>query len=356
MKRFGLLVLLTLVGFIPVGCGSKASAPPTLPSPTTYTYNYLQQLGANNFVNIFAPFEQPPAGTYASPTGVVVSGNYVFVADSFTGYISRFELNGTFDFSFWASFAGGDCCNDPDSAPIGMAVDNHNHLFVCNSEYAEIDVYDLNGNWEFLIDPDDVLDTPTGVAVDANENVYVADREQGVFKFAIDLGSIDIWDCCPPQFEFGSIVSSNYDFDAAWGIAVNPGGNNVYVSDYEDNIVQVLDTGLNYKSTIGTSSTWSGGGAPPLTGQLYEPAGLTLDNDGNLLVCDTELYEPGELYGRIQKFAPNGTFLAEFGNNPDGDPLLNGQLAAPMNVTVDANRNVYVADWFWGSVFEYSNH
>ena len=64
------------------------------------------------------------------------------------------------------------------------------------------------------------------------------------------------------------------------------------------------------------------------------PWGVTLDRDGNVYVADWR-------NDRIQKFSPNGEFMAAFGESGDGD----GQFQRPSSVAVDDEGLIYVADW-----------
>jgi uncharacterized protein (TIGR03663 family) len=68
-------------------------------------------------------------------------------------------------------------------------------------------------------------------------------------------------------------------------------------------------------------------------GLFIKPAGLAVDQDGNLYVADSG-------NNRIQKFDRDGSFLAEVG----GTGTANGQFSEPWGVAVDAQGNVYVAD------------
>ena len=73
-------------------------------------------------------------------------------------------------------------------------------------------------------------------------------------------------------------------------------------------------------------------GAPARV-NLILPAGIAVDRNGNFLVADTN-------NGRIEKFAPAGTFLDIIGTKGSGQ----GQLGAPNGIAVDSTGNIYVAD------------
>jgi len=75
------------------------------------------------------------------------------------------------------------------------------------------------------------------------------------------------------------------------------------------------------------------GGYGAAQGLFIKPAGLAVDQEGNLYVADSGNH-------RVQKFDRDGLFLAEVGGTGSG----NGQFNEPWGVAVDAQGNVYVAD------------
>jgi predicted membrane-bound mannosyltransferase/DNA-binding beta-propeller fold protein YncE len=75
------------------------------------------------------------------------------------------------------------------------------------------------------------------------------------------------------------------------------------------------------------------GGYGAANGLFVKPAGMAVDQEGNLYVADSGNH-------RIQKFGSDGVFLAQVGGAGKG----NGQFNEPWGVAVDAQGNVYVAD------------
>ena len=75
------------------------------------------------------------------------------------------------------------------------------------------------------------------------------------------------------------------------------------------------------------------GGYGAAEGLFIKPAGLAVDQEGNLYVADSGNH-------RVQKFDPNGVFLAQVGGLGTG----NGQFNEPWGLAVDAQGNLYVAD------------
>ena len=75
----------------------------------------------------------------------------------------------------------------------------------------------------------------------------------------------------------------------------------------------------------------SGQGNGP--GQFSSPRGIAVDTAGNFYVADT-------MNARVQKFSPEGNFLAAIGTAGSGE----GQLREPDGIAVDSVGNIYVAD------------
>jgi len=75
------------------------------------------------------------------------------------------------------------------------------------------------------------------------------------------------------------------------------------------------------------------GGRGAGKGELDSPTGIAVDASGNILVADTG-------NGRIEKFSPNGTFVSTIGSKGNGY----GQLGEPNGIAIDRSGNIYVAE------------
>ncbi len=156
--------------------------------------------------------------------------------------------------------------------------------------------------------------TPSGIAVDASGNVYVADTyNYRIQKFSPDSTLL---------LEWGTQGSGSGQFSVPRGVAVDANGN-VYVADTGNHRVQKFAPDSTFLMTWGTSGSAGG--------QFVTPWGIAVDAIGNVYVADAS---------RIQKFAPDSTFLMKWGVQGSG----NGQFSGAHGVAVDANGNVYVAD------------
>jgi len=153
------------------------------------------------------------------------------------------------------------------------------------------------------------FDSPTGIAVDANGNVLVADtNNRRIEKFS-------------PTGAFLSIMGQG-ELSAPNGIAVDRAGN-IYVADAGNHHVQKL-------AADGTFiAEWKG----PDAG-FYGPRRIAIGPDDSIYVVD-------QGRTRIVKFNPDGQMLTMWGTKGNGD----GQFDDPASVAVDpATSKVYVAD------------
>ena len=158
------------------------------------------------------------------------------------------------------------------------------------------------------------FDLPTGIAVDGNGNVLVADTNNGrIEKFSPTGSFLSI---------LGSKGTGQGQLAGPNGIAVDRTGN-IYVADASNHRVQKL-------AADGTSiAEWKG----PDAG-FYGPRRIAIGPDQSIYVVD-------QGRTRIVKFNPDGKLLTVWGTKGNGD----GQFDDPTSVAVDPTTDkVYVAD------------
>ena len=102
----------------------------------------------------------------------------------------------------------------------------------------------------------------------------------------------------------------------------------MYVSNWDKYVVQVLNADLSFSHTFGSRGSGQG--------QFERPVDMTIDSRGFvyviMIICDHDNH-------RIQKFTPEGQFVSSFGTKGSES----GQLYHPAGVTIDDNL-VYVSD------------
>jgi DNA-binding beta-propeller fold protein YncE len=158
------------------------------------------------------------------------------------------------------------------------------------------------------------FDSPTGIAVDGNGNILVADTNNGrIEKFSATGAFLSI---------LGTKGSGQGQFRAPNGIAVD-GTGNIYVTDAGNHRVEKLASDGKFVAE------WKG----PEPG-FYGPRRIAIGPDNSIYVVD-------QGHNRIAKFSPDGEVLAVWGSAGNGD----GQFNDPTSVAVDPSTNkIYVAD------------
>jgi hypothetical protein len=130
---------------------------------------------------------------------------------------------------------------------------------------------------------------------------------------------------------------SGASFDHPAGVAVD-GAGNVYVADqFNNKIRKITPTGL-VSTFAGTGAAGAGNG-PRLSATFDHPIDITLDAFGNLYVADRN-------NNRIRKIAADG-MVSTLAGSSEGFADALGELAQfdrPAGIAVDPSGNVYVAD------------
>ena len=298
--------------------------------------------------------------TFHEPSGVAVdaTGN-LYVADSknnrvrkidaFTGVIAT--LAGTGERTSYSAGLGdgGPATEATFHEPSGVAVDATGNLYVADTYNNR--VRKINAASGMITTPtESVFSTrPGGVAVDTAGNVYVADPHR-IRKIDAASGVIAPFSGGDDQTcEAAGGLADEARFFSPASIAIDSAGN-LFVVD--SNRVWKLDaTGL-VTVLAGTGQRTLGGdpgdGEPATEATFREPTGVAVDTTGNVYVADSEgnrIRKIDSATGVISTLAGKGWGTSYSGENlGDGGPAIEATFRVPIGVAVDATGNVYVAD------------
>lgn len=191
------------------------------------------------------------------PTGLALDGQYLFIADTGNNVIRRVDLStGTIttvagDFALGAGYSG-----DGHAATSAQ----------------------LNG--------------PTGVAVDAEGNLYIADTANNLVRKVDPGGTISTF---AGDYDLGAGYSGDGyaatagQLNAPNAVAVDAAGN-VFIADGGNNVIRRVEpTGTisTFAGNYGLGPGYAGDGGTATGAQLYDPAGIAVDSSGNLFVADS---------------------------------------------------------------------
>jgi uncharacterized protein (TIGR03437 family) len=290
------------------------------------------------------------------------SGN-IYIADTGNAYVRKVTSDGNINFiagdgSIGFTGDGGYATSAGLIAPFALAVDSSGNVYFAengDSRIRKIDAKSLdistvvgNGTPGFSGDGSDAtkaqMNSPTGLAVDSSGNLYIADSlnrrirkvasgsistfaGNGTFSYSGDGGAAGKAQLNTPQ---GVAVDTNF---------------NVYIADTLNNVVRKISANGTISNFAGNGGAGSSGdGSAATSAQLNGPQGLALDAAGNLFIADT-------LNAKVRKVsAANGAITTVAGSGTpgyagDGGAPASAQLNLPSGVAVDANNNLYIADF-----------
>lgn len=194
---------------------------------------------------------------------------------------------------------------------------------------------------------------PTGVAVDAQGAVYLAEGSIGSGS-GLDGGSFRIWKVAGGRIttaagdgyksfsgDFGPAALAQFNRPA--GMAFDSKGN-LYIADSENHRVRKITPEGVVTTVVGNALPgFSGDNGPATSAELNEPSGVAVDSKDNLYIADTGNNRVRMVFattGIIGTLAGNGN-TAFFG---DGGNSVLAALNRPRGVAVDADGAIYIAD------------
>lgn len=274
-------------------------------------------------------------GEFNDPTGIAVAGQEVFVADSRNGRIQVFDITGKFHRAFGQSGKGAGELG----RPMNLTV-HENRLYVAEFFNDRIQVFDLNGTSLRTIGAsgkgDAQFDAPGGVAIRNDGSLIVADFYNQRVQHLTGAGNfVRQWG------KTREIGVSAGEFNYPTDVAVAPDGT-LYVADGYGDRVQAFSPDGKFSHKWGGPFGMNIFG--PFNGWFAVVTGVAVGPEGNIFIADFYNH-------RVQKFAPDGTFLTSFGKQGSGQ----AQFQHPIALDVAEDGTVFVADYGNNRVQKWQN-
>ncbi|MBV7329405.1 hypothetical protein KFU94_14375 [Chloroflexi bacterium TSY] len=255
---------------------------------------------------------------------------------------------------------GGPATSAQFARPSGVAVDSMGNLFIADAGNARIrrveaatgivttvagtgqSGYNGEHGLAIHIQLDDIAD----IAIDKDDNLYVADRgNRRIRKVDAATGLVTTVagsGCCVHPGDRGPASSASLYMPS--GVAVDQSGN-LYIAEPKRHRIRKVDTTTGIITTMaGTSEVGDGGDDGLATGALlHEPTGVATDGGGNLFVADVgnhRIRKVDATTGLITTVAGSGTA----GDGGDDGLVTEAQLRRPADVAVDDTGNLFIAD------------
>jgi uncharacterized repeat protein (TIGR01451 family) len=317
-----------------------------------------------------------------NPLGLALDANHnLYIADSSNNRIRMVDSTGkihTFAGSgnqyngvgFFGGFSGdnGPATSALMNFPGGIAFDKHGNLFIADSVNDRIRMVDTsiqhiittyagngtpgtpgtaNGDGGPATSAQLSIDTGlTGVAVDSNDNVYIADsgdsvvrRVAGTPDHTISTYAGNIAHIFTYSGDNAAANQAGLNFPTGVGV---DGANNLFIADNNNARIRKVDTQLTPIITtvagnglLCLSSASCGDGGVATTAALNQPFHVFPDSTGNLAITDFGTNRLRVVSGgNISTFAGGGT-------GGDGGPGTSAVVAAPFTIATDNQGDVY---------------
>jgi sugar lactone lactonase YvrE len=274
------------------------------------------------------------------------------------GIISTLAGNG-----IWG-YANGSLTSASFRNPSGMAVDQAGNLYIADSinqvvrkiTTSAVSTFAGNGQSGYSGDNGAAtaasLNNPTGVALDAANNLYIADQGNGLIR-RVDAVTGIITTVAGGGSTVLTASSTNVaarsaSFSGPQAVTVDPSGN-LFISDSNHNMVLRVNSVTGYITLFagagsGGGTDGFGDGGPATSAIFNNPTGLALDASNNLYIADTDhslVRVVNATSGTITVAAGSGAY----GYSGDQGPATDAALKSPIGVRVDSAGNVYIADF-----------
>lgn len=243
----------------------------------------------------------------AKPMDMVVSNNCLYVTDAGRQDVVVFDLESG---EVLSAFGQGEF-----QFPYGITADSDGNIYVADTDLDKISIYSPEGTYieDFTpVDSANAIESPSAIRI-YDDKLYVPEINTGVVKVFDLEGNL--------LLEIAEPADSEYALDSPNGVAVDTEGN-IYISDTMNARVLVYDKDGNFVKELG------GRTAESSTSELANPRGIAVDENGYVYVVDLlagniAMYTPeGDLQTVIgdgvgsednQFYQPSGLYIDENG-------------------------------------------
>jgi sugar lactone lactonase YvrE len=251
---------------------------------------------------------------------------------------------------------GGPASSAPLSWPSGVALDSGDNLYIGQQRVPRVRRVDRTSGvisaaagrlvsgffGDGGLATQALLGGPTGVALDARDNLYIADRSNARVRRVDSLTrriTTVASSSAPGQYDSGLSAVLN----TPGGIAFDPRGR-LLIADEGNHRVWLVQPGGRIVTIAGIGDAgYSGDGNLAWRARLQFPADVTTDRVGNLFIAD-------QLNHRVRRVdAATGTIVTVAGNglpgySGDNIPAQQARVSFPRGLAVDGSGNLYIAD------------
>ena len=183
---------------------------------------------------------------------------------------------------------------------------------------------------------------PSGVAVDGNGNIFVCDRSNHLIRKITSAGVVTTF--------AGSGSNGNVNGTGTAATFFNPTGiaidanDNLYITDYSNHSIRKITSAgvvTTLAGPVGSTGTWGTTNATGTSARFNYPYHIVIDSHGNIIVT--------ELNGqRLRKITTAGVVTSYVGSTTSGSTNAVGtsaRFSSPRGLGIDTDDNIFIADY-----------
>jgi len=312
------------------------------PTATSSTYAAVTTYAGNHTAGLV----NGPLTTaqFSNPQAIAIDAqDNLYIADAFNNVIRKISggVVSTFAGSGIAGYTNATGADAQFYSPQGIAVDAQGNVYVA----------DFGNNAIRKITPAGVVTTlaggngvgyadgsgasvkfynPSGLAVDAQGNVFVADKGNNLIRKITAVGVTSTFSGVTTP-GYINAINTLAEFNNPTGVAID-GSGNLYVADLGNSAIRKITSDGTVSSVVGNPTA-----TPEL---LNQPQSIAVDKNGNLFISDQT--------GRILEIT--GHVLYSIAGSANNANYSNGNGAgadfnSPQGLAADSQGNIYVADY-----------
>ena len=183
--------------------------------------------------------------------------------------------------------------------------------------------------------------SPTAIVTDAAGNLYFADRDNHCVRKIDTTGKIvTVAGNGMEGYGGDGGPATSAMLDSPSGVAVDS-ADNLFIADTNNNRIREVRNGV-ITTYAGTGvGGFCGDGGPPAAACLFSPRGVAIDSSDGLYIADSGNNRVRFISGGVVTTVAGTVFQ---GNAGDGGPATSAALDVPSGVMIDSSGTLYIAD------------
>jgi sugar lactone lactonase YvrE len=195
-----------------------------------------------------------------------------------------------------------------------------------------------------------LFNSPSGIVLAPNGYLYVTDTGNDTIRSVSTSGVVTTIAGSPGQLGTTNAVGSLARFSSPLGIAVDATGL-LYVADSGNHEIRLVTTAGSVTTFVGFATVWGSADGTGTNAMFNGPVGLAFDSTGNLFVSDSANHTIRKITsaGVVTTFAG----LAGVDGTADGTGSA-ARFGRPAELKIDRASNLFVVDSFYHTIREIS--